>query len=37
MDNPLAELKNDSRIVSIKAPEGASTKKIAYNPIEKDL
>lgn len=36
MNNPLSELKNDPRIVSMKIPEGGTSKKIAYNPIERD-
>lgn len=36
MSNPLSELKNDPRIISMKIPEGGIHKTIAYNPIERD-
>lgn len=36
MNNPLSELKNDPRIISMKTPEMVGIKKIAYNPIEQD-
>ena len=36
MDNPLSELKNDPRIISMKTPEGGIHKTIVYNPIERD-
>jgi len=36
MNNPLSELKNDPRIISMKTPEGGIYKKIAYNPIERN-
>lgn len=36
MNNPLSELGNDPRIVSMKTPEGGVRNKIAYNPMERE-